>query len=268
VLTGGVVVVLSMSGCGSTDTVTEQAPETTAPVTHAARTPRKAPAKVALNNPAQQPNPSVTAGCNEVPTGHACRASTTAPSDPNESPQHNCDTNIVANSNTSCDFAENAFYEYYKTESGTDKIEVPLMVYSPTTHQNYELGCEQSHGLVGCTSSPTSDDIYLSFPTAAVLDYTESQASAYARTRDVGHPGAPAASAPPEESSSPGGGHESSGEDEVGSYSHSGDEAFCSMHECIGDFEGENGYIVECSDGTFSHAGGISGSCSDHGGNS
>jgi len=27
-------------------------------------------------------------------------------------------------------------------------------------------------------------------------------------------------------------------------------------------------YLVECEDGTYSHAGGISGACSDHGGES
>jgi hypothetical protein len=29
----------------------------------------------------------------------------------------------------------------------------------------------------------------------------------------------------------------------------------------------EPGYIVECGDGSYGHAGGISGSCSSHGGN-
>jgi hypothetical protein len=52
----------------------------------------------------------------------------------------------------------------------------------------------------------------------------------------------------------------------VGSYDHSGDAAFCSIHVCIGRFTTEPGYIVECSDGTYSHAGGIQGACSYHGG--
>jgi hypothetical protein len=60
---------------------------------------------------------------------------------------------------------------------------------------------------------------------------------------------------------------ESSGEeDEVGSSSHAGDTKFCEEHTCEGDFTGEDGTVVECSDGTYSHAGGISGACSDHGG--
>jgi hypothetical protein len=52
-----------------------------------------------------------------------------------------------------------------------------------------------------------------------------------------------------------------------GSYSHADDVGFCSTHQCIGSFETEPGYIVQCTDGTYSHSGGISGSCSRHGGN-
>jgi hypothetical protein len=62
---------------------------------------------------------------------------------------------------------------------------------------------------------------------------------------------------------------ETSGEeDEVGSSSHATDAQFCSEHQCIGSFETEDGTIVECSDGSYSHSGGISGACSDHGGES
>ncbi len=75
--------------------------------------------------------------------------------------------------------------------------------------------------------------------------------------------------APAAEASPPnphGQGEETGEEDEIGSSSHATDGKFCSEHECIGDFEGEEGTIVECADGTYSHAGGISGACSDHGG--
>ena len=58
----------------------------------------------------------------------------------------------------------------------------------------------------------------------------------------------------------------SSEEDKVGSSSHATDGKFCEEHECEGDFTGEPGTIVQCSDGSYSHAGGISGACSDHGG--
>ena len=256
-LTG--LVVLGMYGCSSGTTATqsnEAAPPAT--TTQDTTSEHRAPVK-ALNNPAQQPNPSVTALCDEVPHGHACRAVTTSPSDPNESRQRNCNTDIVANSNTSCGFAENAFYQYYEAHSRGGKG-VSVMVHSPATGKDYELFCEQSSGLIGCDSSPLSDDIYVSFPEAAIASYSDAQAASYARTHAVGHPGLAAASTQPQESSlGAREGGKSSGEDEVGSYSHEGDEAFCNMHECIGNFDSEDGYVVECSDGTFSHAGGISG---------
>lgn len=67
-------------------------------------------------------------------------------------------------------------------------------------------------------------------------------------------PGAPVSSAP------------SSAIETVGSSDHSTDTQFCSVNQCIGDFTGEGGTIVQCADGTYSHAGGISGACSHHGG--
>ena len=54
--------------------------------------------------------------------------------------------------------------------------------------------------------------------------------------------------------------------DEVGSSSHAGDAQFCSEHHCIGSFTTEGGTVVECVDETYSHAGGIQGACSHHGG--
>jgi hypothetical protein len=266
----GLLVLVLLAGCGSGTTTTE---EKTSPATEAAATrTTKAPAATSkeskyagLANPAQHPDPSVTAHCNEVPLGHACLAVTAAPEDPNVSPQRNCDTNIVANSHTSCGLAENTFYEYY--ESHAAGKQGSIMVHSPTTGRDYELGCEPSKGLIGCESSPTSDYIFVTFPEAAISEYTDAQAKAYASTRNVGHPRSPASSntAPlPSEPQSPG--SESGGEEEVGSYSHAGDQAFCGEHTCIGEFEAEPGYVVECSDETYSHSGGISGACSSHGG--
>ncbi|MBV9425803.1 MAG: hypothetical protein JOZ98_23050 [Solirubrobacterales bacterium] len=43
----------------------------------------------------------------------------------------------------------------------------------------------------------------------------------------------------------------------------------CDGQPCIGDWQkeaAEGGTVVQCSDGTWSHAGGLSGACSDHGG--
>jgi len=267
----GVGTALVLAGCGSTRTVTVSTPGAErAPLSATTARPANTPRKVQrrFNNPAQPPDPSVTAYCNQVRVGHACHAVTAAPEDPNESPQRNCDTNIVANSHTSCGLAENAFYEYYETRSVGYKKSASIGVHSPRTGGDYELGCEQREGLVACISSPTSDGIFVDFPVAAVENYTEAQAEAYAASRDVGHPKAPykppsEPSPAPSASPSP-----NAGEDEVGSYSHATDETFCEEHECIGDFEGEEGYVVECVDGSYSHAGGIQGACSDHGGES
>jgi hypothetical protein len=43
---------------------------------------------------------------------------------------------------------------------------------------------------------------------------------------------------------------------------------FCSYFDCIGNFWNGRGYVMQCRDATFSKSGGISGSCSQHGGNS
>ncbi len=45
----------------------------------------------------------------------------------------------------------------------------------------------------------------------------------------------------------------------------------CNGNPCIGDWQkeaAEGGTVVQCQDGTYSHAGGLSGACSDHGGES
>lgn len=73
----------------------------------------------------------------------------------------------------------------------------------------------------------------------------------------------PTAAAPPSPSTTDG----SSSEVEVaGSYSHADDAGFCSTNQCIANFPNGNGYIVQCADGEWSHSGGLSGACSDHGG--
>lgn len=57
-----------------------------------------------------------------------------------------------------------------------------------------------------------------------------------------------------------------SGQEGPGSLSHAEDEQFCSSHHCIANFPNGHGEVVECSDGQWSHSGGISGACADHGG--
>jgi hypothetical protein len=51
-----------------------------------------------------------------------------------------------------------------------------------------------------------------------------------------------------------------------GSLSHAEDTQFCESHHCIPNFPNGRGAVVECSDGQWSHSGGSSGACADHGG--
>jgi hypothetical protein len=270
VLATTIALVVSWSGCGGTRTVTEHEPVVPFTAAHGLRRSDKTALKPVLNNPAQRPDPETHQDCDEAAMGHACLATTTAPSDPNEFSQRNCDTNIVANTATSCSLAENAFYEYYESAQASEQ---PMMVHSPSTGKNYELFCSQEHDLIGCTGSPLSTGIYTSFPMKAIDEYTSAQADSYASKRDVGHPGITAAqraeervSAPIETSESEPEPAEGEEEQEEGSSSHAGDQSFCDTHECIGEYESEPGTVVQCADGTYSHAGGIQGACSHHGG--
>ncbi len=101
ILAFGVISLLTvvlLTGCASTTTTEEKTPPATEPAATTTKSAATATPKesryAGLTNPAQHPDPSVTAYCNEVPMGHACHAVTTTPSDPNESPQRNCDPNI------------------------------------------------------------------------------------------------------------------------------------------------------------------------------
>jgi hypothetical protein len=266
------IAMLATTGCGgATKTVTERvtAPATSSPAAVAPAPKAKAAHKRAnLNNPAQQPDLSVTTPCDKAPLGHPCAASTSVDGDPNEYRQRNCDTNIVANVNTSCALAENIFWEVYDHGGRAGTTPSAVEAYSPVTRKDYEMDCIRQGSLLACESSPIGAGLFVSFPVAAINSYTSAQAAAYERSGKVGHPGPAAADSTPtrEESTPEPSGGESSGPDEVGSYSHEGDQEFCEEDQCIGDFEGEGGYVVECNDGTYSHAGGISGACSDHGG--
>ena len=54
----------------------------------------------------------------------------------------------------------------------------------------------------------------------------------------------------------------------TGKYITSPPSSFCSYFNCIASFwTSTNGYVEQCQDLTFSHSGGVSGSCSHHGGN-
>ncbi len=166
---------------------------------------------------------------------------------PHSSLRH-CDPNIRANAHTSCPFAENVFVAFV----GKLEAEGTIAVYaieanSPETGHSYQMSCSLHGDQSTVIRCHNATDALVEFPLHAAVAYEK--------------PIAPQESAPPAEE-----GAGEGGEDEVGSSSHATDAEFCAEHECIGSFDTEEGTIVECSDGTYSHAGGISGACSSHGG--
>jgi hypothetical protein len=255
----GLLCVLSAVGYGcasnqAKSTVTVTATATSAEARPGRATVAAAPpsqANAAPNNPAKLPDPNAPPCSAQVTPGQACVPGTTSPSSPNQFPQRNCDTNIVANSATSCGLAENAFYEYYATSQAGGSTE-SMQVYSPGTHKDYLVGCTPQNGLVECYGPDLASGIYLDFPTAAVSSYSQADASAYAASHDVGNSGPapqPSGPVPPVSTNGTGAGAD-----------------FCSTHSCIPTFANGTGYIVQCADGEWSQSGGRPGACSDHGG--
>ena len=167
------------------------------------------------------------------------------------SAMNTCARLVRAGAHTSCQFAENANSAFQAVRASTGTPPATVAAYSPVTHKHYTLRCVliAQRTTVECTSGTASVAFPLEPGGAA---QSESPA-----------PSTPQSESPSEESSPAG---SSSAEDEVGSPSHAGDQKFCEEHDCIGDFTNEEGTVVECSDGSFSHAGGLSGACSDHGG--
>jgi hypothetical protein len=132
----------------------------------------------------------------------------------------------LANSHASCPFAEAVYAAYVAAVQAQHSPPEHVSAHSAVTDRWYELSCGVQSAVVRCSAGN------------AVISF--------------GYPSEPQAS--------------SGDTDEVGSASHATDEQFCEEHRCEGEFTSEPGKIVECSDGTYSHAGGIYGACSYHGG--
>lgn len=163
-----------------------------------------------------------------------------------------CARLIRAGSHTSCQFAENVDSAFQVRKESAGVPPAVINAYSPVTHKHYELNCVliDQRITVECVTGTAS----MAFP----LETSETPQS------DGSASPSESSGSSTSEEPSPGSGSEE--EDQVGSPSHAGDQKFCEEHECIGDFTSEEGTVVECSDGTYSHAGGLSGACSDHGG--
>jgi hypothetical protein len=78
---------------------------------------------------------------------------------------------------TSCDFANNVFYMFYEAEP-----ERAFPVYSPAIGKSYEVTCT-GDSVITCTGGVGAK---VRFPKSAVEAYTQSEATAYAKTHDLG----------------------------------------------------------------------------------
>lgn len=137
---------------------------------------------------------------------------------------------ITVNEHTSCAFARVVVQDYEAHPSST------FQAHSPVTGLTYTMHCRQVVDGVACNNGGDSD-----------LSFNGPPASSPASSET------PAQAAPPVTEG-------------PGSASHATDDEFCSTHECIGNFTNGTGTIVQCADGEWSHSGGLSGACSDHGG--
>jgi hypothetical protein len=164
-----------------------------------------------------------------------------------------CDTNITAKKHTTtCAFAENVFYEYWRA-GGAQSIRA----YSPATAKSYRLSCEHARSGVTCSAG---DGAIAKFSIASVDQYTSAQARAFADSHDVGATPTPT-STPPTATPQPAA---PAPVDPPVATDISPD--FCANHNCIPNYPNGNGSTVQCSDGSYSHSGGVQGACSHHGG--
>ena len=175
-----------------------------------------------------------------------------------------CDQNISAGPHTTCGFADNVFRAFARQVSneGSEPADYAVQATSPATGKTYRMSCRTTNETTECSGGKGA---HVEFPLNAAQIYYQPPAPKTETPPSHEAPESEGEEAEETEPEEPSGGG-SSEEDEVGSSSHATDAQFCSEHECIGSFETEGGTIVECSDGTYSHAGGISGACSHHGG--
>jgi hypothetical protein len=146
-------IIIAAAGCGSghVDTATQAA--------RLAATPKPA-AVVETSAPATQ----------RVPAKHRRRVTLTA-----------CDANIrVKAATTSCAFAENVFYAYWRAAQGGAGASIEA--YSPVTKRTYAVTCLE-RTLISCRAG---DDGYVRFPLAAIEAYDADQAARYACSHDLG----------------------------------------------------------------------------------
>jgi hypothetical protein len=162
-----------------------------------------------------------------------------------------CDPNItVRAATTTCAFAQNVFYAFYK-QAASFKPQNAVDAYSAASGQDYAVACATDDAEnITCVAGDGGE---VHFNLGAVRAYDDGQAARYARSHDLG-PGQR------EVERSAGGGTESQLSNTAPS-----DSGPTPANE-IPNYDEGNGYPVQCADGLWSKSGGIQGACSGHGG--
>jgi hypothetical protein len=187
-------------------------------------------------------------------------------------PHTMCDPNIrIRTATTTCPFAENTFFAFWAHEM---EPALPLIAYSPAAHRSFALDCTTAADPIVCVDSTAAE---VTFSHAAVDAYELPQAQRFAAVHHIaadllpwnGDDGpdavptpddpAPSTQVAPDEGSTP--------QDE-GSQPRAlvPDTSSTPPGGEIPNYDEGNGYRVQCTDGTYSHSGGIQGACSHHGG--
>jgi hypothetical protein len=236
-MVAAVACVGSVVACGGAQTTANHGAATSVtptPAASASATPRKERHRARSKQAATK---SVTAGVPAAPTLAACDANI-----------------IVRAATTSCGFAENVFYAYYRDATRSD-AQNAIRAYSPVSHVDYAVACATDDaGDVTCVAGDGGE---VHFRLAAIRAYDAGQAVAYAASHDLGpnadaHSGAaPSTTADlaPNPTPSPG----STGGDPP-------------IEDRIPNYDNGTGYPVRCADGMWSQSGGRPGACSHHGG--
>lgn len=98
-----------------------------------------------------------------------------------------CDQNISASQDASCPLAENVFYELWEQNNGQTLADTTQTVsaYSPVSQSSFAFTCGADSETVTCVSNSDASDA-VTFPLAALYDYTQADAAAYASSHVVG----------------------------------------------------------------------------------
>jgi hypothetical protein len=83
---------------------------------------------------------------------------------------------------TTCPFAENVFYEYFRKTYGVPSA-ATITAWSPAAARFYSVHCS-GRGLIVCIAG---DGAEVRFSTAAISAYGDNQAAVYAANHETGH---------------------------------------------------------------------------------